>query len=114
KIAIQSKVEPLPHYKQGRSNQNKDWATVLELPVDEWYQELEVSIDGEHFVKHSTLSDKASGDSIRIETYNHQGAVQTVLIRRFEALLNQSPRRAKRVFVSYSHSNPMCQDSCHP
>ncbi len=66
---------------------------------------LDVSNDGEYFVQYAQLYEFAERGHIRMPGKNKEGQEQTLLIRHFEALLPRPPRRAKRVFLSYSHRN---------
>lgn len=82
-----------------------DWQAAIESNINARHQLLEVSIDGEYFVKYDALRQRANSDEIRIEARNCNDDRQNILIRQFETLLDNPPKRAKRVFVSYSHSN---------
>ncbi len=66
---------------------------------------MDVSYDGAYFVKYAALRQAAERGHIRIPGKDKAGQEQTLLIRRFEVLLPRPPRRAKRVFLSYSHRN---------
>ena len=52
-------------------------------------------MDGEYFVKYSHLRQRANSNEIRIEAKSSKGEAQRVLIRQFEALLDNPPKRAK-------------------
>lgn len=93
------------HSKHHLVDKGVDWVTAIQGSLDEAYQWLEVSIDGQYFIKYGDLKKQAVSHEIRIEAQNIAGETQKVLIRKFEALLDQTPKHAKRVFVSYSHSN---------
>ena len=45
------------------------------------------------------------GDEIRVIATNKAGESDMLLLREVEALLPRPPRRAKKVFLSYSHNN---------
>jgi Leucine-rich repeat (LRR) protein/GTPase SAR1 family protein len=66
---------------------------------------LEVSKDNEFFIKYTDLIAAAERNDIKIEARNKAGESDILLLRDFEALLPRVPRRGKKVFVSYSHSN---------
>ena len=77
---------------------------IMWMEFPDW---LEVSTDGEYFVKYNQLKEKAAANEIRIEAIKKSGEKQQVLIRTFEPLLDRPPKRAKRVFFSYSHSDTL-------
>jgi len=95
KIDLSVKMRnPEEEFASGRLN--------IKAPLPNW---LEVSKDNEFFVKYNNLTAAAEKDDIRIEGISKSGAVENLLIRAFEPLLPRPPRRAKKVFVSYSHRN---------
>lgn len=93
------------HFNSPPIEKGDDWQAAIESNINKRHQLLEVSIDGEYFVKYGTLRQQANSDEIRIEAKSCTDETQKVLIRQFEALLDTPPKRAKKVFVSYSHSN---------
>jgi internalin A len=67
--------------------------------------QLEISKDNQYFVSYTALVDANNRDEIRVMATNKAGDSNTLLLREVEALLARPPRRAKKVFLSYSHNN---------
>jgi Leucine-rich repeat (LRR) protein len=66
---------------------------------------LEVSTENTFFVKYKDLLAAAKREEVKIEGKNKAGETSKLLMQSFKGLLPYPPRRAKRVFVSYSHQN---------
>ncbi|MBI5916462.1 MAG: TIR domain-containing protein, partial [Bacteroidetes bacterium] len=84
----------------------EDWAqTLREFSGEKMPDWLEVSRDGKFFVKYTDLGSETEKGEIKIIATGPSAERQHLLIRDFEALMDRPPKRAKRVFVSYSHRN---------
>ena len=85
-------------------NRENNWTATYDKAdqkAPRWLENLEVSVDGEHFVQYLDLCKKNREQLVFIQSDKNK----RLRIHDFEVLLDSRPQRPLKVFFSYSHKD---------